>query len=140
MGFWKELFSALGVLRPARLPGRPGEMDGQGGIYCPIYGRWVGMLTHIETSGDRGHYAGLDQPDLDHLGPDYLDIHKAVKYSGRKFPQDLREVVILCEFCDAYGKADGTGLKEIPPIESIDRRRMLADLYGEGHLQPVQEK
>ncbi len=134
MGFFEEFKKLLWLYNPLKKSGRPGEIKSRGingAVFCPIYNHWISNLECLETSGERGSYDEIDKPDLNHLETGYNDIHNATKRSGHKFPQDIKKVVITCEYCEAYCLGQENGPLVVPPIDSIDRKKLLFDLYDE---------
>ena len=117
------------VLRQIGLgaPGRHGEKD-RNLFYCPLVRRWIGWVTEIEIRGNRGCY---DEDDFQQLQMKKVadDFNEAAKSGGWRLPQQLAEAISLCGFCEAYCLGEENGPTEIPPMNEIDRKKLLRDLY-----------
>jgi hypothetical protein len=138
VGLFKNIKNIIWWFKRNKKPGRIGEINkDRWTVFCSIYNRWISYTQCLETSGERTFYDEMDKPNLNHLDHDYNEIHKATKNSGHKFPQDLKKVVITCEFCEACCLGKPNGPLMIPQIESIDRKKLLFDLYDRSQRPSV---
>jgi hypothetical protein len=127
MGFIQEVKYILWGLKPFKRPGRIGELKDNRFVFCPIFNEWIDDTSHDEIAGERSFYYVPNEPDPKNLHPEAVYFHQAIKNSKYKFPEDVKKVVLICEYCHVhcYGQVES---KNIPPLESIDRKELLSFL------------
>jgi hypothetical protein len=100
--------------------GVPGQQEAEM-VFCPIFNRWINNIVCFEITQARALY-----DDLLHCNEENPDtyppfIRTIVLNSGRVFPEQLGEVVRICQFCEKH--CLGRGCKEKYFMDGVSKRK-----------------
>ena len=81
----------------------------------------------LEIRDERGDYLGdgMDATVVDSAS----QFNRAAKRAGFVFPQDIRNAVNVCLFCEAVCQDSENSISSIPSVDQIDREELLRLLY-----------
>lgn len=82
-----------------RCPECAGLKDGER-IVCPIFNNWISEIRCLEIRLSRSMYEECKENEEYELERPSQTIKNAVITSGRVFPEQVREVVSICRFCE----------------------------------------
>ena len=107
--------------------GRPGEIRGED-VFCPLLHEWIGSIVPcLEICDERGDY--LNSNTEDEVLSSAKQFNNASKRAGFVFPQDIKNAINVCLYCQAVCQDNENSINSIPPIDQIKREELLKKLY-----------
>ena len=107
--------------------GYPGEISGND-VFCPLLDEWIGTVVPcLEICDERGDY--LNNNIEDKVIKSAKKFNNASKRAGFTFPQDIKNAINVCLFCQAICQDNENSINSIPPIDQINRDELLKKLY-----------
>ncbi len=99
---------------------RPGQKKGET-VFCPLFSRWIWDIRCLEITLARRLYDEVERPG-EEVEEHSQTIKETTLNSGRVFPEQLSEVVLVCRFCEEHclGRDDGPSV--IPPTQQLIKR------------------
>ena len=107
--------------------GHPGEIRGED-VFCPLLDEWIGSIVPcMEICDERGDY--LNSNTEDRVLDSAKQFNNASECAGFVFPQDITSAINVCLYCQAVCQDKENSINSIPPIDKINREKLLRELY-----------